>query len=108
MEGGRTGSGGPGPGPQASPKRAREGREEEENAAARDSQPLTLAALQQALQINQQQITESIQESIAGIGQRVSQVEVNMEEHVKRTVARGHDGPPRSHRAVCEQGCLRT
>ena len=85
MEGGGTGSGGPGPGPQASPKRAREGREEAENAAARDSQPLTLAALQQALQINQQQITESIQESIAGIGQRVSQVEVNMEEHVKRT-----------------------
>ena len=72
-------------GPQASPKRAREVREEEGDETRDTSPPLTLAALQQALQLNQQQITDTIQESIAGIGQRVAQVEVNMDEHVKRT-----------------------
>ncbi|CAE7256937.1 unnamed protein product, partial [Symbiodinium necroappetens] len=71
--------------PRASPKRAREVREEEGDETRDTSPPLTLAALQQALQLNQQQITDTIQESIAGIGQRVAQVEVNMDEHVKRT-----------------------
>ena len=70
--------------PQTSPKRSRDdvNISEEE---ARDEGPLTLAVLQQALQVNQQQITNSLQESLAGIGQRVAQVEANMGEHVKRT-----------------------
>ncbi|OLP90095.1 Retrovirus-related Pol polyprotein from type-1 retrotransposable element R2 [Symbiodinium microadriaticum] len=58
---------------------------EDPGEAERGSTPLTLALLQQALQVNQQQITDSIQESIAGIGHHVAQVEANMGEHVKRT-----------------------
>ena len=70
--------------PQMSPKRSRDdvNISEEE---AREGGPLTLAVLQQALQVNQQQITNSLQESLAGIGHRVAQVEANMGEHVKRT-----------------------
>ncbi|CAE7190571.1 NSNH, partial [Symbiodinium necroappetens] len=61
------------------------GEVEDEGTTERAGAPLTLALLQQALQVNQQQITDSIQESIAGIGHRVAQVEANMGEHVKRT-----------------------
>ena len=68
--------------PQGTPKRARE--VTELDSEGQGDVPLTLAVLQQALQVNQQQITESIHKSLAGIGQRVAQVEVNMEEHVKR------------------------
>ncbi|CAE7750768.1 unnamed protein product [Symbiodinium necroappetens] len=74
----------PGGPPQTSPKRAREVLENA-GEAERGNTPLTLALLQEALQVNQQQITDSIQESIAGIGHRVAQVEANMGEHVKRT-----------------------
>ena len=74
----------PGAGPQASPKRARED-QQPGSAEARDGGPLTLEILQQALLVNQQQITTSLQESLAGIGHRVAQVEANMGEHVKRT-----------------------
>ena len=77
-------TGEPSGGPQASPKRAREDGQAVED-EQRDGGPLTLAILQQALLVNQQQITSSLQESLAGIGHRVAQVEVNMEEHVKRT-----------------------
>ena len=68
-----SGSGGP---PQASPKRAREDQQTDldEN---RDGGPLTLAVLQQALQVNQQQITQSLQDGLAGIGHRVAQAEAN-------------------------------
>ena len=72
--------------PQASPKRAGElSRENPDDDPG--EQPLTLALLQQALQGSQQQITNSIRESLRGLGTRVSQIEVNInvEEHVHRT-----------------------
>ena len=75
------GQGGPA---QGTPKRAREVVDLEGEGARADA-PLTLADLQQALQISQQQITASIHDSLAGIGHRVAQVEANMGEHVKKT-----------------------
>ncbi|CAE7709541.1 unnamed protein product, partial [Symbiodinium necroappetens] len=78
--------------PQTSPKRAREDTEIAGGAGGEGStgdQPLTLALLQQALQVSQQQITNTIHASLEGtlstINTRVAQVEANMEEHVKRT-----------------------
>ena len=74
---------------QASPKRAREEGDHQEAETSPGDQPLTLALLQQALRVSQQQITSTIHASIDGsltsLGTRVAQVEANMEEHVKRT-----------------------
>ena len=67
--------------PHSSPKRARE-TEEEGNGG---DQPLTLALLQQALQVNQQQITSSLHESLEGLGRRVGNLEQNMDQHVENT-----------------------
>ncbi|CAE7904274.1 X-element\ORF2, partial [Symbiodinium necroappetens] len=75
---------------QASPKRAREDIAAENlELAPSGDQPLTLALLQQALQVSQQHITSTVHASLEGslttISTRVAQVEANMEEHVKRT-----------------------
>ena len=67
--------------PHSSPKRARE-TEKEGNGG---DQPLTLALLQQALQVNQQQITSSLHESLEGLGRRVGNLEQNMDQHVENT-----------------------
>ncbi|CAE7918081.1 unnamed protein product [Symbiodinium necroappetens] len=83
-------SGEPGGHPQASPKRAREDNlAGDDDLTAAGDQPLTLALLQQALQVSQQHITNTIHASLEGslstLSTRVAQVEANMEEHVKRT-----------------------
>eukprot|EP00439_Symbiodinium_sp_Y106_P023128 s4906_g2.t2 len=67
--------------PHSSPKRARETEGEETGG----DQPLTLALLQQALQVNQQQITNSLHESLEGLGRRVGNLEQNMDQHVENT-----------------------
>ena len=69
--------------PQSSPKRARETTGTDEGDSG--DQPLTLALLQQALQVNQQQITSSLHESLEGLGRRVGNLEQNMDQHVENT-----------------------
>ena len=60
--------------PQGGPKRAREaaetgdGRDSRNAGSSAGNQPLTLALRQQALQVNQQQITTRLQESLEGLG----------------------------------------
>ena len=79
--------------PQGGPKRAceasateaRESRDGSNAAGASGNQPLTLALLQQALQVNQQQITSCLQESLSGLGNRVGRVEQQLDEHVQRS-----------------------
>eukprot|EP00439_Symbiodinium_sp_Y106_P006546 s2509_g1.t1 len=68
---------------QSSPKRARE--TAGTDAGDGGDQPLTLALLQQALQVNQQQITSSLHESLEGLGRRVGNLEQNMDQHVENT-----------------------
>ena len=68
--------------PHSSPKRARETEEEAGNGG---DQPRTPALLQQALQVNQQQITSSLHESLEGLGRRVGNLEQNMDQHVENT-----------------------
>ena len=76
--------------PHSSPKRARE-TEEEGNGG---DQPLTLALLQQALQVNQQQITSSLHESLgpwAQSGQPRAKHGPTCREY--HQAPRGDDGP---------------
>ncbi|CAE7712228.1 pol [Symbiodinium sp. CCMP2592] len=68
--------------PHSTPKRARE---HEQNGEDPGEQPLTLALLQQALQVSQREITHSLHESLEGIGRRVENLEGNFEQHVERT-----------------------
>ena len=69
---------------QGTQKRAREAGEPSESGGA-GSQPLTLALLEQALQVNQQQITSCLQQSLEGLGARVGNVEKALDEHVTRS-----------------------
>ena len=69
---------------QGTQKRAREAGEPSESGGA-GNQPLTLALLEQALQVNQQQITSCLQQSLEGLGARVGNVEKALDEHVTRS-----------------------
>ena len=69
--------------PQSTPKRARD--DGPWGISAGGDQPPTLALLQQALQVNQQQITNSLHESLEGLGKRVGTLEQNLDQHVERT-----------------------
>ena len=66
---------------QGTQKRAREPSE----SGGAGSQPLTLALLEQALQVNQQQITSCLQQGLEGLGARVGNVERALDEHVTRS-----------------------
>ena len=69
---------------QGTQQRAREAGEPSESGGA-GSQPLTLALLEQALQVNQQQITSCLQQGLEGLGARVGNVERALDEHVTRS-----------------------